>query len=120
VKNDNEGKSVPYLGIASKKTEGRMYITAVSRNSAAWTDGLNVNDELISVNGVPVEAAIERMPEMTSKQVGDVVKIKVARDGKVLDFDVTLKANPNIRLVAQIDQNATAAQKAVLKKWMGI
>lgn len=120
VKNENEGKQVPYLGVASRKVEGRMFISAVSRNSAAWTAGLNVNDELISINGVPVEAAVERMPELTSKQVGDVVAIKVARDGKLLDFNVTLKANPNIKLVAQIDENATPAQKAVLKRWAGV
>jgi len=120
VKDDNEGKSTPYLGVASRKTEGRMFITAVSRNSAAWTAGLNVNDELLSINGVPVEAAIERMPELTSKKVGDVVNIKVGRDGKVVDFAVTLKANPSIRLVAKIDENATPAQKAVLKRWTGI
>jgi predicted metalloprotease with PDZ domain len=120
VKDDNEGKSTPYLGVASRKTEGRMFIIAVSRNSAAWTAGLNVNDELLSINGVPVEAAIERMPELTSKKVGDVVNIKVGRDGKVVDFAVTLKANPSIRLVAKIDENATPAQKAVLKRWTGI
>jgi predicted metalloprotease with PDZ domain len=79
-----------------------------------------VNDELISINGVPVEAAIERMPELTSKKVGDVVNIKVGRDGKLVDFAVTLKASPNIRLVAQINENATPAQKAVLKRWTGI
>lgn len=120
VKNENEGKSIPYLGVASRKVEGRMFITAVSRNSAAWTAGLNVNDELISINGVPVEAAIERMPELTSKKVGDVVNIKVGRDGKLVDFAVTLKASPSIKLVAQIDENATPAQKAVLKRWTGI
>ena len=120
VKNENEGKSIPYLGLASRKVEGRMFITTVSRNSAAWTAGLNVNDELISINGVPVEAAIERMPELTSKKVGDVVNIKVGRDGKLVDFAVTLKASPSIKLVAKIDENATPAQKAVLKRWTGM
>jgi len=120
VKDENEGKSTPYLGVASRKTEGRMFITAVARNSAAWTAGLNVNDELLSINGVPVEAAIERMPELTSKKVGDVVNIKVGRDGKVVDFAVTLKASPSVKLVARIDENATPAQKAVLKRWTGI
>jgi predicted metalloprotease with PDZ domain len=120
IKNENEGTSVPYLGVASRKVEGRMFISAVSRNSAAWTSGLNVNDQLISINGVPVEAAIERMPELTSKKVGDVVVIKVGRDGKLMDFNVTLKANPSIKLVAEIDQNATPVQKAVLKRWAGV
>lgn len=120
IKNENEGKQVPYIGVASKKTEGRIYITAVSRNSSAWVDGLNVNDEVVSVNGIPVEAALERMPVISGSQVGDVITVKVKRDGEARDFKVTLKANPNIKLVAEIDPNATAAEVAVRKGWMGV
>jgi predicted metalloprotease with PDZ domain len=120
VKNANEGVSVPYLGVASRKTEGKLYITAISRNSAAWVDGLNVNDELISLNDVPVQAPLDRMPELTSRKVGDVLKVTVIRDGITKNINVTLKANPNIALVAEISGSASAAQKAVVKKWMGI
>jgi predicted metalloprotease with PDZ domain len=120
VNNVNEGKSVPYLGIASGRKEGKIYINAVSRNSAAWVDGLNVNDEVISVNGVPAEPAVERMAEITGKKVGDVIKVTVIRDGITKDFNVTLKANPNISLAAQMNPAATDLQKTVLKKWMGI
>jgi predicted metalloprotease with PDZ domain len=120
VKNVNEGRSVPYLGIASGRKEGKIYINAVSRNSAAWVDGLNVNDEVISVNGVPAEPAVERMAEITGKKVGDVIKVTVIRDGVTKDINVTLKANPNISLAAQMNPAATDLQKAVLKKWMGI
>ena len=116
----NAGKSIPYLGVAAAKKEGKIMITSVSRNSAAWTDGINVNDEVISINDVPVEAAIERMPVITGSKVGDVLKVTLKRDGIVRDFKVTLKASPNIKLEAQIDPAATPAQKAVLKKWMGI
>jgi len=120
VKNVNEGRSVPYLGIASGRKEGKIYINAVSRNSAAWVDGLNVNDEVISVNGVPAEPGVERMAEVTGKKVGDVIKVTVIRDGVTKDINVTLKANPNIALAAQMNPAATDLQKNVLKKWMGI
>jgi len=120
VKNVNEGQSVPYLGIASGRKEGKIYINAVSRNSAAWVDGLNVNDEVISVNGVPAEPAVERMAEITGKKVGDVIKVTVIRDGVTKDMNVTLKANPNISLAAQMNPPATDLQKTVLKKWMGV
>ena len=120
VNNANAEKSIPYLGVASKKTEGKIMITSVARNSAAWVDGINVNDEIISINDVPVEAAIERMPVITGSKVGDVLKVTLKRDGTTRNFNVTLKASPNIKLVSQIDPNATDAQKAVLKRWMGI
>lgn len=121
IKNENEGKQIPYVGLAAKKTEGRIFISAVSRNSAAWVDGLNVNDELISVNGVPVNAVVlDRMPVIANSKVGDVITVKIARDGLERDFKVTLKANPNLKLVAEMDPNATAAAVAVRKGWMGI
>ncbi|RZM29508.1 MAG: M61 family peptidase [Pedobacter sp.] len=120
VTNANAGKNIPYLGVASSKKEGKIMITSVARNSAAWVDGINVNDEIISINDVPVEAAIERMPVITGANVGDVLKVTLKRDGVIRDFKVTLKASPNIKLVAVADPGATATQKAVLKKWMGI
>ena len=120
IKNQNEGNSIPYIGVASKKTEGRIIISAISRNSAAWVDGLNVNDEVISVDGVGVEAALERMPVITSKKPGDVVTVKVKRDGIEKDIKITLKASPNIKLVAEIQSNAPESQVLVRKGWMGI
>lgn len=115
VKNENEGKNIPYLGLASKKTEGRIFVSSVARNSAAWVDGINVNDELISVDGTPIEAAVERMPAITGKRVGDEVVIRVARDGMLKDIKVTLKATPNVKLVGVIDEDASELQKAVRK-----
>ncbi|AOM77031.1 M61 family metallopeptidase [Pedobacter steynii] len=120
IKNQNEGNNIPYIGVASKKTEGRIIISAVSRNSAAWVDGLNVNDEVISVDGVGVEAALERMPVITSKKPGDMVTVKVKRDGIEKDIKLTLKASPNIKLVAEIEGNATESQVLVRKRWMGL
>lgn len=118
VNNELEGKSTPYLGVTSKKTEGRMFIASVLRNSAAWVDGLNANDELISIDGAPIEAAVERMPAITSKKVGDVVVIKVARDGQLKDFKVKLKNYHGIKLVGEIDDQASDLQKKVRKQWM--
>ncbi|WP_285009458.1 M61 family metallopeptidase [Pedobacter faecalis] len=118
VKNITEGLNIPYLGTATKRTEAGFFVSAVSRNSAAWTDGINVNDELISVDDVPVDISIENMPVIMSKKPGESVNIRVRRDGLIRDFKVTLKANPNVKLEATIDPKATAKQKAVLKGWL--
>ena len=119
VVDENEGKSIPYLGVASKKVEGNMIVTAVSRNSAAWVGGLNVNDQVITVDGVPVEVAIEKMPVVTSKNVGDVITVTIRRDGLVRDISLTLKANPNVKLVTSFNADATDAEKAVRLGWLG-
>lgn len=120
VQNENEGRDIPYLGIATRKTEGLIYITAVSRNSGAWVDGLNVGDEVISVDGVVPVSAVERMNEIVSRKTGDVVKVKIKRDNTEQEINVTLKTSPNVSLVPSLDKNITPAQQAVFKKWMGI
>ncbi len=121
VTNDNEGKSLPYLGIATKEmAAGRVFISAVSRNSSAWVDGLNVNDEVLRIDGAPVEIAFERKPVITGKNVGDVVKFVVGRDGKAKEISVTLKSSTGIKLLTNVNDKPSPAQTLVRKKWMGI
>jgi len=118
VVDENEGKSIPYLGVASKKVEGDIIVSAVSRNSAAWDGGLNVNDQIVTVDGVPVEVAIEKMPVVTSKSVGDVITVTIRRDGLVRDIKLTLKANPNVKLATTVNENASEGEKAVRNRWL--
>ncbi len=119
VKDENDGNAIPYLGVTTQNSQGRVFITNVSRNSAAWIGGLNANDEIISVDNVPVEADLNRMPVMSKKKVGDEVNFVVFRDGRSKAISVKLKANPNLNLKTTFDENATAAQLMVRKRWFG-
>ncbi|MES2828277.1 MAG: PDZ domain-containing protein [Bacteroidota bacterium] len=115
VTNENADKSVPYLGFANKKVEGLLVVTSVSRNSAGWISGLNVNDQLISIEGVPVEDDIEKMNAVTAKNVGDTLTLGVKRDGLMKEIKLVLKASPNVKLVSSFDLNATSEQLKVRK-----
>jgi len=122
VVNENEGKSVPYLGANAGRASmgsGKVIVGSVARGSGAWNGGLNVNDEVVTVDGAPAEMMLERMSQITSKKVGDVVKISIVRDGLKKDLDITLTANPVVRLKATVKEDATPLQLAVRKKWMG-
>lgn len=116
----DEARKEAYLGIATKVTEGHIIISAVSRNSAAWADGLNVNDELIGVDGKYAEPAIEKMSVMKQKKAGDVVRFQLRRDGLEKEISVTLKASPNVQLVSSMNPERTEVEKAVFKSWTGI
>jgi predicted metalloprotease with PDZ domain len=120
VKNENEGNQIPYMGIATEVKQGRLFVKAVSRNSPAWNDGINVNDGLAAIDGVPVEAVIDRMSVITSKKPGDVVKFTVYRDGAPLEIKLTLKANPNLKLISTLNEKASSAELLVRKGWMGM
>ncbi|WP_316791110.1 M61 family metallopeptidase [Pedobacter frigoris] len=118
VVNENEGKNVPYLGAATKKLEGRVMVTVVSRNSSSWIAGLNVNDEIISVDGNPAEEAVDKMAIIKGKNVGESVIFTVRRDGILKDITIKLLANASVKLTATLDENETELQKAVRNGWL--
>lgn len=121
VVDENKGNSIPYVGVTSKASNGIVFISAVSRNSAAWLAGLNVNDAVVSVNGeVTSGAPLERSAPVTSAKIGDVITVSVLREGVLRDFKLTIKANPNLKLNVTIRKDASAAQLKVRKGWMGI
>lgn len=118
--NENEGKSIPYFGATAARGTGKVIVASVTRGSGAWNGGVNVNDEIIAIDGVPAEMNLERMTQITSKKVGDVVKVSIVRDGLKKELDVTLTANDAVKFKTNLNSNATPMQLAVRKKWMGI
>ncbi|MFC4143592.1 M61 family metallopeptidase [Pedobacter mendelii] len=132
VSTENATPDKPVTGAAGQLGNEGISITSTTRGSAAWDAGLNVNDIIISLDDTTVGDALstiklrspmvslESLPIVSKKKIGDVLKLKVKRDGIEKEISLTLKANPNVRLKATIDERATATQKAVLKKWMGI
>lgn len=132
VSTENATPGKPVTGASGQLTnDGTIAITSVTRNSAAWVGGLNVNDEILTVDGTTISDALatvrlrsamlslEILPLVAKKNIGDVLKVKVKRDGLEKEISLTLKANPNVRLKAEINSGAPAAQKAVLAKWTG-
>lgn len=116
VVDENANQEEPYLGVATSTREGKQYITAVSRGSGAWNGGLNVNDEVLAVNGERVSGDIERA--IASKKAGDKIMVTVVRDGLVKEIPVTLTRNTAVKYRIVPLENATPAQTAIRKKWL--
>ncbi|MDI9858440.1 M61 family metallopeptidase [Flectobacillus roseus] len=92
-------------------------ISSVRRDSPAYNYGLNVNDEILSIDGQKVD---DLTKVIASKKIGDVIEVKVKRDGLEKTYSVTLAKNPikSYKLEPIADQ--TEQQKALYKKWMFI
>ena len=91
-------------------------VTNVIRDGAAWTDGLNVNDEILLVNGVA--PGTETVNALLSAPVGTAVSVQVRRDGLPRDLKLTMRANPNHKFQIQPMASPTPAQQNVLAKWL--
>lgn len=132
VENATPGKPVVGAGITPGED---VTVSSVTRNSAAWVGGLNVDDVVLTIDGKPIvdmirESAaasggrafgfsLDASPAIANKKIGDQVVFKIKRDGLEKDITLTLKENPNIRFRTNINSSATPAQLAVRKKWMG-
>jgi predicted metalloprotease with PDZ domain len=124
ITDDAAGTNSAYLGVAGSLKEGKMMITQVARGSAAWKDGLNVNDEIVSIDDYQVNNTTKSSDEMLKyidgKRVGDKVKVLINRDGLAKVIEVYLGRNPNVKYSITSVENTSAAQLAVRKRWLKI
>ncbi|WP_259015723.1 M61 family metallopeptidase [Emticicia fluvialis] len=104
----------PFLGVTMAPNTNK--IATVLKGASAYDGGLNVNDEILEVDGnkYPVGNYI------TDKKVGDVVKVKVKRFGREFTYDVTLMANPAAKFKLEKVANPTPEQDMLYKKWLWI
>lgn len=107
-----------FLGAATTIANGRSTISSVRRGSAAYNDGLNVGDEIISVDDIRVGDDLLRL--ISGRDAGETVKVRVNRAGFLREIPVTLTQNPLLSYRLEPVANPTSAQKALYNKWLYI
>lgn len=114
VNKDAESKEAS-LGVQTNQTGGKTVISAVLRGSAAWNDGLNVNDEILAMDNYRIDD-LNKM--LSFKKPGDKVKFLISRDGLIQTIDLTLGKNTAVRYKLEKQENPSAEQNATYKKWL--
>ncbi len=104
------------LGITMVPVTRRVIVASVIRGTAAWDDGINVNDEIISIDGHPVDSKEPLFGK--EKKPGDKIFVKLVRDGLEKDMWVTLKRDTKVKFKIEQLADATPEQLVVRKKWM--
>lgn len=117
--NENAQKNEAFLGASTTIRDGKIMVTSVLRDSPAWKYGINVNDELQTLDGQKIEPVAKELDKLiAAKQVGSQVQIGFIRDGLSQSLNLTLTRNPAVKYrIVPID-NTTAEQLAVRKKWL--
>lgn len=102
------------LGLGASIAGGK--ITSVGRNTPAWKYGLNVNDELLAINGYRFLGDLN--PFIANKNAGDKLKLLVSRDGIVRELELILE--PYRSTAARVEKvgKPTETQLVVMKKWL--
>lgn len=103
----------PYFGAMARAGK----VTRVDYGTGAYEDGINVNDEILAVDGKPF-SDVEAIT--IGKKVGDIVKVTVLRGGVKLTYDIRLLQDPRIRVTLTPKNSPDAVSKKVFNKWMHI
>jgi predicted metalloprotease with PDZ domain len=122
IKDNSALNAEPFLGIATTLKEGRMLIAQVARGSGAWNDGLNVNDEIVSIDNYEIKktkaGSLEMLKHVAGQRVGDKVKVSIIRDGLEKVIEVSLGRNPSVNYNIETVADPSSAQMIVRKRWL--
>ena len=106
------------LGATITNRGGRYLVTSVKRDGTAWNGGLNVNDEVLQLNGAaPTDEAVKQALFATAP--GTALKIQAKHGAITHDLNLTLQPDPDRAYQIQPVANPTAEQQKLLAKWLG-
>ena len=92
-----------YLGLIIRSVDGNLakekkldvtegvYVDSITTNSAAADAGVKVGDVIVEADGVSVKSSSKLLEIIGRKRPGDIVNLKVNRNGKEINFVVTLR-----------------------------
>jgi predicted metalloprotease with PDZ domain len=107
-----------YLGIRLKQDHGSIVTSQVIADGPAHDAGLTPGDELIALDGNRLdEPRLEKW--LGQLPAGRKVELTIARGGVLRAIAVRLARRPVLEFSVQARRAATAAQKALYRRWAG-
>lgn len=109
---ENGYVSKPFIGVsvADVSAETQSYglpagaaVKEIVEDSPAQKAGLEINDIITEVNGKEIKSSSDLVDTVKSSAVGDVLKLKVYRQGKTIDIDMIVSEK-----IQSAKQNETA------------
>jgi predicted metalloprotease with PDZ domain len=104
-------------GITARTENGRIVVTGLRRGTAGYDAGINVDDEILAVNGYRVRA--EQWPaRLDNYKAGETVELLVARRDRLMTFKLPVVAEKPQAWTFEVRQDASDEQKAHLRAWL--
>lgn len=115
VKRDTSPK--PWLGIMARDQDDQARIYNIVAGSPAYDAGLNVDDQILALDGYRVRSK-DLANRIADRKSGDTVKLTVFRNDKLREFEVTLRNQevPAYKIVRVA--NPTELQRKIYEDWL--
>ena len=113
----SENTSKATLGIRASEGGGNLKIRSTERESAAYKQGLNVEDEIIAADNFRVTSNGELSEILQYKGVGEEVVLLISRDGLLQTLTIKLEADDTKGYRIDKIENPSKKQQKVYQKW---
>lgn len=115
---DSSNQQSPYLGIRLSSDNPIGRILSVEPQSPALAAGLDIDDQLIAIDGYQVNA--QNLAALLRKhQPGESVTVTVFRHHRLRQFEVTLGETPYHPLTIREGEDAGDLNKRIRESWLG-
>lgn len=119
VKKANEGKV--NIGLNTRANEqGKLLVSAAtSKGSSAYEAGLDVNDEILQMDHMPVKTPTDITNFLLQKKPGETVTVLYKHRGKEKKTTMTLKENSSLTItdIENSGQTITESMKKIRNSW---
>lgn len=106
------------LGVKTAIQNGKLIVTSITRGSGAWNDGINVRDELISINDNRISSNEEIDNLLKTAKPGDEYQVLISRDGILKSLKIKLTRDTTKRYFIMPLPEVTNAQLEIRKAWL--
>jgi predicted metalloprotease with PDZ domain len=112
---DRPGRA--WLGMSTRDNAGRLVVTQVRRGTPAFAAGLNVDDEILAMDGFRVRAD-QLSAQVGRYQPGDEVALLVARRDQLMTIEVVFGTEPPLQWRFEVSPDATDTQQQQRDRWL--
>ena len=116
-KDDRPARDKGFLGVRISADGGRTTVKTCLAGSPAEGMGLAVNDEVIGVDGIRVDAA-ELPFFIATRNPGDGVVLTIARNGRLMEVEGDLSRRPVFAYRILPAKEASEEQKGLFRGWL--
>jgi predicted metalloprotease with PDZ domain len=106
------------LGAGLEETGGKIFVRNLKRGGAAYKYGLNVNDEILGIDGKRLSIGLFNQ-HIAKKKIGDKVSLLIARTGLVKTLEITLSSQHGKSYSISPVDSPTEKQRLIFNKWVG-
>lgn len=118
LKASEPNKGAPYIGADLAEDAGRLTVKAVPADSPAYQQGLNVNDQIVAIDGYRAGTSFLQT-YLNEKEPGDRVRLTIFRFDKLQEIDFTLGDNTRAEYEFEAIAEPTAIQRRLYRDYLG-